>query len=75
MIWHNIQENPPVATKTGNWDGFKSDKILVATQNGGIYVAEMYEGVQDGQKFRDFFDPDEFEITNVIKWTEIDNPF
>lgn len=45
MIWNNIQDKLPIATQTGNWDGFKSDRILVATSKGGIYVVQMYEGV------------------------------
>ena len=75
MIWHNIKDKQPIATQTGNWDGFKSDKILVATKNEKICVVEMYEGVHNGYKFRNFYDHDDFEIFNVVKWTEIQLPF
>jgi hypothetical protein len=75
MIWHKLSDRKPIATQTGGWDGFKSAKVLVATRNEGIYVAEMYEGTQDGSKFCDFYDHNDFEIFDVVKWTEIDNPF
>ncbi len=43
MIWYKIENKKPIAYKTGNWDGKKSDKLLVSTLNGGCHVAEMYD--------------------------------
>jgi len=75
MIWHKLEEKKPIATEKGCWDGLKSGKILVATRNGNIQVATMYEGILDGSKFCDFYDDRDFEIQNVIYWAEIDSPF
>ena len=75
MIWHNLANKKPLAYKTGGWEGRKSDKILVCTMGGKYHVAEMYEGILDGNEFCDFYDDRDFEIQNVKYWTEIDRPF
>ena len=74
MIWKNIKDKKPIAYKTGGWDGNKSDRLLVCTRSGKYHVAEMYEGVLDGNMFCDFYDINDFEISNVAFWTEIDSP-
>lgn len=74
MIWYKIENKKPLAVKTGGWDGKKSEKVLVCTRSGKLYVAEMYEGVLDGIQFCDFYDERDFEIQNVAFWTEIDSP-
>ena len=74
MIWNKIEDIKPLAYMTGGWDGKKSDRVLVRTQNGKYYVAEMYEGVLDGSKFFDFYDHYGFEISNVTFWAEIEFP-
>ena len=55
MIWYKIEKKKPLATQSGCWDGLKSEKILVATRSGKIHIAEMYEGVLDGNKFCNFY--------------------
>jgi len=75
MIWKNIEEEKPLAYKTGLYDGKKSDKILVCDDYGLYYIAEMYEGFLDGTDFCDFYDIRGMEIKQVCYWTEIDNPF
>ena len=75
MVWYKIEVKPPIATETGDWDGKKSDKILVATRNKKMHIAEMYEGTMDGSHFRNFYDDRDFEIENVILWAELDVPF
>jgi hypothetical protein len=45
MIWNKLTEKRPLAYKTGMFDGKKSDKVLVADEDGKYHIAEMYEGL------------------------------
>lgn len=74
MIWHKLSEKKPIAFISGNFDGLKSEKVLVCTRSGRYYVAEMCEGILDGSKFCDFYDDRDFLIDYVLYWTEIDSP-
>jgi len=75
MVWYKIENKKPIATESGDWDGLKSDKILVATRNRKIHIAEMYQGTLDGSEFCEFYDDRDFQIENVVFWTELDSPF
>ena len=74
MIWYNIKKKKPLAYQTGGGDGKKSDKVLVCTLSRKYYVAEMYEGVLDGREYCEFYDDRDFEIPDVVFWTEINSP-
>lgn len=74
MIWYELSQKKPIATKKGLWDGLKSEPLLVCTFSGKLIVAYMYEGFMDGCHFRDFYDENDCEINNVKYWTEIDSP-
>jgi len=75
MVWYKIENRKPIALESGCWDGLKSDKILVATRNRKIHIAEMYKGTLDGREFCQFYDDRDFEIENIIFWAELDIPF
>lgn len=72
MIWYKLENKKPLATESGCWDGLRSDMILVCIRSGKYYIAYMYEGILDGSEFCDFYSLDDFEIDNVLYWTEID---
>jgi hypothetical protein len=76
MIWCSLKEKKPLAYKSGYWNGKKSDMVLVTTQGGEYFVAEMYEGVLDGEAFCNFYEvQSDFEIKDVAYWTDIASPF
>ena len=75
MNWHKLENKKPIASQSGDWDGLKSDKVLVATRFRKIYIATLYEGTLDGSKFSQFYDETDGEIDYVIFWTELDLPF
>ena len=74
MIWKSIKDEKPLAYQTGVWDGKKSDKVLVCTRSGRYEVAELYEGNLDGTEYCVFYNGSDWEIENVVYWTEIDSP-
>lgn len=75
MLWNKIEDKKPIAVESGDWDGLRSDKILVCTRSRQYHVAVMYQGVLDGSEFCDFYDDRDFEIDHVLYWTEIDAAF
>lgn len=75
MIWNKVENKKPIASESGCWDGLKSGEILVCTRNRKYHVAVMYHVKMDGTESFDFYDDRDFEIENVISWTEIDAPF
>lgn len=70
--WVSVEKQKPSATEAGNWDGLRSEQILVQDKDGAYYVAVMYEGTLDGSYFCNFYSkPNDFEIENVINWKHI----
>lgn len=75
MNWNNIKKSKPIAVETGDWDGMRSDEILVRTITGRKYIVHMYIGQIDGGKFINFYESNTgYEVTNVTHWVDIDNP-
>lgn len=76
MTWKKLNEETPIATESGNWDGLRSKPLLVADKNEKMHVVIMYEGFIDGSDFRNFYDEvSDFEVENVIYWTYIPSLF
>lgn len=74
MIWNNISEGKyPIAYMTGDWDGKKSDPVLVEMRDDTFKVANLYEGTMDGSYYQEFISSEgEWDITSdVVRWTEI----
>ncbi len=69
--WINIEDRKPIAYESGNWDGLRSDLFLGQCKHGVYYIAQMYEGILDGNKFCNFYDKNEYEILDLIKWKPI----
>jgi len=72
MHWNDIKEDEPLCWKTGNWDGRKSDPLLIRDSDHSFYVAECYTGTMDGSSFLDFYTLDGMEIVNVVSWSLIE---
>lgn len=73
MEWVDINEETPICYEEGDWDGLRSEEVLVISE--GVYkVARMYEGFMDGSKFADFYTEEDFEVNNVTEWCVIKPP-
>lgn len=68
--WITVDEEKPIAYESGNWDGLRSDFILVKDIHGKVYVAKSYQGVIDGSNFCDFCDDNGY-IPLVKHWRPI----
>jgi hypothetical protein len=72
MIWKKLSEEPPMAVKSGDWDGLKSDSLIVADKDEKLHIAVMYEGFMDGSHFRNFYDEvSDYEINDVVYWSYV----
>lgn len=74
MKWKSLTKQKPHTYLTGNWDGKKSDQVIIERKDGSYNVAVCYEGRIDGEYFFDWYEgPDEFEldISEIRRWIEI----
>ncbi len=69
--WIDIEDRKPIAYEVGNWDGKRSDLFLGQCKHGIYYIGVMYEGFLDGNNFCNFYDKNDYEIRNLIKWKPI----
>ncbi len=71
MNYNKLEDVKPLCYESGEWDGLKSDLLLVYDYQGNYNVAVAYGGIMDGSKFIDFFDMNDREILNVTQWMEL----
>lgn len=70
--WKNINKEKPLSTQTGDWDGKKSDEIIVRDFKGKHYLVYCYQGFIDGSEFCDFYTShDDYPIEKVLFWSQI----
>lgn len=76
MEWININKEKPICTQTGNWDGRKSEELIVRDFKGNHHVAYCYQGFMDGVDFCDFYTSEsEYQIDGVIFWAKIPDAY
>lgn len=61
----------PIAYEIGNWDGKRSNEVVVEDDDGEKYIARLYEGFLDGSEFKDWIDNNGYTLFNIIKWIEL----
>ena len=72
MIWKKLIDETPIATESGDWDGLKSEALIVIDEGGTRYIAVMYEGIIDGSEFIYFQNEGSgYYIDNVVHWAYI----
>lgn len=73
--WKLFDSIKPMCTQRGDWDGKKSDKILIRDYKGEYKIATCYDVIINGYHCFDLYDDKDFEITSeVILWTYIPEP-
>jgi hypothetical protein len=74
IIWHNPESRKPLCYQSGDWDGKRSDNVLVELKDGNYIVAVCYEGVLDGCRFFDWYEGiEKYELkeSEVRRWMKI----
>lgn len=75
MDWYKISKKKPIASETGNWNGKRSDEMLLRTADGKNYLGRMYEDFVDGEHYQNFYDNRDYELDNVVYWYPIAEPY
>ena len=72
MEWIYVKNELPLAYETGDWDGKRSEQIIVEDKLGNKYLAHYYEGILDGCEFTDWVDNRDYIIDiEVVRWIKI----
>jgi len=72
MKWKYTVDELPIAYQEGEWDGKRSDEVLVEDTEGQKFVAVLYSGFMDGSEFNDWFSNYwDYELVNIVKWIKI----
>lgn len=71
--WIDVNDKLPITYITGDWDGKKSDEVVVETKSGKKYLAVCYHGFMDGSEFTDWYCANEgYEILDeIVRWHKI----
>ena len=70
-FWKLLAEEKPICTSSGEWDGLKSEQILLSDDKGFHFVGTCYQGTLDGNEFCSFYDENDYEVENVKYWANI----
>ena len=72
MEWKYTQNETPIATESGDWDGNRSELVVAEDNFGFKYLARIYEGFMDGENFLNWVDDDDIMIdSEIIRWVSI----
>lgn len=71
MKWIYTKDRNPICTERGHWDGLRSDKVIAQDSKGETFIAVLYSGFIDGSDFNDWYDVDDFEISDIVRWISI----
>lgn len=75
--WIDIEKQKPLAWEKGEWDGDRTDFVLIATDKREILIARAYENFIGGIHTLDWVQKDDFDVKgNVTHWQKIsEHPF
>ncbi|PCI96642.1 MAG: hypothetical protein COB15_09650 [Flavobacteriales bacterium] len=69
MKWKRITDDLPITFEDGDWDGLRSESVVVRTTDNEKLTARLYSGTLDGSKFNNWYDSNsDLEIDNVEAW-------
>jgi hypothetical protein len=68
MEFRELKNAKPSCFERGNWDGLRSDLLLIVTSEGEFEIGTAYGGIMDGREFLNFYDKRDYEIENVTHW-------
>ena len=70
--WISVEDELPICYESGDWDGLRSDFVLVKNKNGAWRKGRLYSGIIDGSKYSDWYDEYDFELDNITHWRPIE---
>jgi len=70
--WTKIEVEPPFVYESGDWNGLRSDFVLVKNKHGNVHIARAYIGIVDSGKFCDFVDDNDCVLSHITEWRPIE---
>jgi hypothetical protein len=70
--WIPVEEELPILTEYGEWDGHRSDFVIAKNKYGEWHKARIYAGFMDGFEFCNWCDERDLELTGVVSWRPIE---
>lgn len=70
--WIPIEEELPICFESGEWDGKRSEFVLVKHSNSNWRKGRIYSGILDGHKYNDWYDENDYELGNITHWRPVE---
>jgi len=73
MEWISVSKKwrLPIGLESGEWDGLRSDYVLVVNENNDIFQSRSYSGTMDGSEYYEWVDKEDNIIVGVTHWMEL----
>lgn len=71
ISWTDITKEQPLCYEDGEWDGRRSDPVVVKDKDNNFYIVTRYHGILDGSVFSNYYTEDNIEITGIVGWMEL----
>lgn len=69
MEWKYSDIEKPICYEAGEWDGKRSDEVVVETDIDTKHIARLYEGTMDGSKFSNWIESHDYEFSRkIVRW-------
>lgn len=67
-----LNDDEPFCFEKGEWDGLRSELLLIKTRQGKFHIARNYKGVHNNYHFSDFIEEySDLDIIDVEQWVTI----
>ena len=70
--WIPVEEKLPACFESGEWNGARSEFVLVKHSDSSWRKARLYYGILDGQKYNDWYDENDYELGNITHWRPVE---
>src|SRR5690606_39837009 len=75
--WVSVKDRLPMAWEVGNWDGKRTDEVLIRKTGDRYTIGRLYTGVLDGRVFTDWIEGKEewgIDSGEVTHWQPLPQP-
>lgn len=69
--YFEVEDELPLCYQSGDWDGKRSDFVIGIDKDDVPHIVRLYSGFMDGNEFADWYNVDEFEVHDIVKWCKI----
>ena len=70
--WISVDDELPLCYESGDWDGLRSELVLVKDNKNKLDIVNLYSGILDGFKFNDWITNYDYQLVNITHWRPIE---